>query len=315
MRPPWLDFRVLKRTVSVERVLAERGLLSGLRRRGGQLVGACPIHGGDNVNAFVVHPVRNLWRCFTRCDAGGDLVELVRRLDNCSYREVAYYLASLAGAQALESGSGLSVAVTEVPTVPARRFRPYLRRLWLDPAHPFLARKAITPETARRFEVGAYRGTGMLEGCVAVRLHDPQGLVLGYAGRRLQPDRISLLGKWVFPPGLPRNSLLYGHHHIVRHSRTAVVLVECPWGVMRLAQLGVPAVGLLGCHLSSAQHALLKDMTRVVLLMDGDIAGRKAAATIRRQLSQAVIVDLPDGLDPDDLPDQELVELRRLLAC
>ena len=97
MRPPCLDFRILKRTVSLERVLAERGLLSGLRMRGGQLVGACPIHGGDNVNAFVVHPVRNLWRCFTRCDAGGDIVELVRRLDNCGYREVAYYLASLAG--------------------------------------------------------------------------------------------------------------------------------------------------------------------------------------------------------------------------
>ena len=100
MRQPCLDFRVLKRTVSVERVLADRGLLSSLRMRSGQLVGACPIHLGDNPHAFVVHPVRNLWRCFTRCNAGGDIVELVRRLDNCGYREVAYYLASLAGASA-----------------------------------------------------------------------------------------------------------------------------------------------------------------------------------------------------------------------
>jgi len=80
---------------------------------------------------------------------------------------------------------------------------------------------------------------------------------------------------------------------------------------MRLSQLGVPAVALLGCHLSAAQHALLKHIRKVVLLMDGDQAGRLAAAAIRRQLSQAVVVDLPDDLDPDELADQHLTGLIR----
>ena len=63
LEAPALDLRRLKRSVSIEHVLADRGLLAGMRRRG-QLVGACPIHGGDNPDAFVVNPQRGLWRCY-----------------------------------------------------------------------------------------------------------------------------------------------------------------------------------------------------------------------------------------------------------
>ena len=34
--------------------------------------------------------------------------------------------------------------------------------------------------------------------------------------------------------------------------------------------------------------------------MDGDEAGRRAAQVIRGRLPDAVVVDLPEGLDPDD---------------
>ena len=92
---PHLDFQWLKRRVSIEQVLADKALLSQLRRGNGRLVGPCPLHWGDNPNAFVVSLRKNLWRCFTGCDAGGDVVELVRRLDRKSYRLTAEYLAEL----------------------------------------------------------------------------------------------------------------------------------------------------------------------------------------------------------------------------
>jgi DNA primase len=304
MISPQLDFHLLKRTVSIEQVLADKGLLCGLRRRAAGWVGPCPLHGGDNPNAFVVHRDRNLWRCFTGCDAGGDVVELARRLHDGRYRDAARYLARLAGSVATV-GSPPAASTAALP------FRPFVRCLPLDPHTGFLERKGIYPETARRFEVGAFHGRGMLAGCVAVRLHDPDGNPLGYAGRRLCVDD---RGKWVLPSGLPRSRLLYGYHRATAALRQwGLVIVECPWGVMRLAQLGIPAVALLGTHLSESQRALLSPLPRVILLLDGDHAGRRAALQVREQLPNAAIVDLPDAHDPDDLTDRDLADRLPLL--
>jgi DNA primase len=302
--PSHLDFRVLKTKISIEQVLADKGLLARLRRRGDSWVGACPLHGGDNPNAFVVHRGRNIWRCFTGCNAGGDIVALVRRLGHTSYSEAARYLAGIVG-------TFPPVEHTPVSRAVSRCFRPFVRQLPLEPDVPFLRRKAILPETARRFEAGAFHGRGMLSGCVAVRVHDPAGRPLGYAGRRLDPLQAAHRGKWVFPPGLPRNTLLYGYHHASAHQRP-IVVVECPWGVMRVAQLRLPAVALLGTYLSAQQRALLNELPGVILMLDGDDAGRTAAVAIRQKLNAVAVVELPYGLDPDDLTDNTLLKLLSL---
>jgi len=310
MIPPHLDFRLLKRLVSIEQVLADQGLLAGLRCVGASLVGTCPLHGGDNPSAFVVHRARNLWRCFTVCRTGGDVVDLVLRLHDGGYHHAALYLARLAGSRA----SSPSAIAPLVATPPVRPFRPFTRSLPLDPNVSFLADKGILPQTALRFEVGAFYGRGMLADCVAVRLHDPEGQPMGYAGRRLDgADRQR--GKWVFPPALPRSRLLYGYHRIYTDQRRwGLVVVECPWGVLRLAQLAIPAVALLGTQLSEPQRALLLTLPRVILLLDGDQAGSKAALEIRERLPRVDIVELPDGSDPDDLSDRDLAQSLPLLS-
>jgi DNA primase len=65
--------------------------------------------------------------------------------------------------------------------------------------------------------------------------------------------------------------------------------------------------------MSPRQLALLSEVPRVVLLMDGDEAGRSAARAISQRSPVSVVVDLPDGLDPDDLSDHELAKLERHL--
>ncbi len=219
----------------------------------------------------------------------------------------ALYLASLDPAAAAPAPS-LGQSMPR-----ARSFRPFTKRLWLDPKAPFLRKKGIWPQTARSFDVGAFHGHGMLAGCIAVRLFDPRGQPLGYAGRRLDPEQAVIDSKWKFPYGLPRNTLLYGYHRAPRLQKRGVVLVECPWGALRLHQLGIPAVALLGTHMSPRQRALLNEVPRVVLLMDGDEPGRSAARAISQRFPVSVVVDLPDGLDPDDLSDHELAKIERHL--
>jgi DNA primase len=302
------SFSELKQLVSIEQVLTRRQLLAPLQNRAGRLVGPCPIHGGDNPRAFVVDLAKDLWFCFTRCRRGGDIVDLVRQLDGCGYAEAAQYLAFLAATVSPPPRPVLA-------TPPA--FRPFSQRLLLDPADPFLAAKGIRPETASRFEAGRFLGHGWLEGCIAVRLYDPLGIPLGYAGRQLDTEKARRYGKWKLPPRFPRSSNLYNLHSVRDRLSRGLVLVECPWAVMRLHQIGVPAVALLGTELSSHQRRLLAEAARILVLMDGDNAGRQAAHRLRFAFPSTIPVTidrLPDGCDPDDLDDDSLRALSRQLA-
>lgn len=298
MTPSRPDFQDLKRRVSLEQVLAERGLLHTFSVSTHNLVGPCPLHRGDSRNAFVVSRARNLWYCFTACRVGGDVIDLVRRLDHVGYAEAGRVLARLAGPQILAP-----------PPQPAA-FRPFTRSLNLDPNVPFLREKQIRPATAASFQCGLYRGTGFLEGCVAVRLHDPQGNPLGYAGRTLDPQRAQRTGKWRLPAALPKRSILFNYHRIAARLAGGLALVEDPWSVMRLAQVQIPAVAILGTTLSTEQCALLARAPAILLMLDGDNAGRQATRVVRDQLVAAglhvVTTALPDNTDPDQLADPEL---------
>jgi len=163
--------------------------------------------------------------------------------------------------------------------------------------------RGIGVDTAQHFEVGAWHGRGMLLDCIAARLHDLNGAPIGYAGRRRHPDA---RGKWVFPSRLPAHELLYGWHRLPH--RRHVVVVEGIWDVLRLHQLAVPAVALLGTRLSPIQHHMLRTLPRCTILLDGNHAGRTAALRIARRLG-APQITLHNGRDPTDLTDHQLYAL------
>lgn len=303
-----LDFQKVKRSVLLETLIAERGLLDTFRLSSHRLVGPCPLHGGDNPSAFVILRAENRWRCFTRCQASGDVIDFVSRLEQLPLREVAARLAE----RAWHSSSD-SVA----PVSPVTPFVPFTRHLSLVHSASFLAAKGIREPTARTFQAGQWRGRGFLADCIAVRLFDPIGRPLGYAGRRLVDEEARRYGKWKLPRAFPAARVLYNFHRVSRHMAHGCVVVECPWSVMRLYQLGIPAVALFGTLLSDTQRALLGQCPRMVLLMDGDSAGRQAASRLRTLLGRdadVAVFDLPDGCDPDDLPDTALQKVRNLLC-
>ncbi len=81
---------------------------------------------------------------------------------------------------------------------------------------------------------------------------------------------------------------------------------------MRLDQLNIPALALLGIHLSCLQFDILKKLPRVVLMLDGDDAGRSTTVRVRKALEPHTTVhcvSMPSGLDPDDLNDQALLSI------
>lgn len=300
------DFKYLKSVVSIHQVLSAYGMLDKLVLRNHQLSGPCPLHKGDNRTAFRVNPAKNVWNCFTAC-GGGDTVDLIRKIENCSHADAARIMKNLAA---------------EAPPVSDPRpyhsgqtaFSPFIRRIALNPKTPFLQKKKrISAATAVRFESGVTERSAFLRNAVAVRLHDFSGEPLGYCARRLDANEIKVWGKWRFPKGFPKNQTLYNAHRAIAFRKHGVIVTECPWSVMRISQAGFPnAVSLLGTALSVVQKNWLVKAPLVFLMLDGDSSGRKAASEIAAKLDDNTKIfahHLPDGYDPDDLSDDELRSL------
>jgi DNA primase len=311
MAPDAFSFRYLKKQVGIGRILSHYGLDHRLIRRGEQLFGPCPLHGGDNRTAFRVHIGRGLWRCFTAC-GGGDTVELIRKIEHCSYAEAAGHLQRIAEASTPEAKQPTGVCS------PYSRgaFTPFTRSIPLDPRCHFLQNiKAIRPVTALRFEAGTTRYSPFLKNTVAVRLHDMLGNPLGYCGRRIDPDEAARFGKWRFPKDFPKAQILYNAHRAQAFRSKGIILVECPWAVMRITQAGFPnVVALLGTNLSQAQTTWLASARSILVVLDGDPAGDKAASSILSSLRPYTSVlrhQLENKMEPEDLSDPVLRSILR----
>jgi hypothetical protein len=68
---------------------------AGFRRPPASWRSRCPLH-DERTPSFVVTPGRG-WRCFGACDAGGDVIDLVQRLDGVGFREAVRRLAVRTG--------------------------------------------------------------------------------------------------------------------------------------------------------------------------------------------------------------------------
>jgi hypothetical protein len=60
-----------------------------LRHSGSHLIGKCPIHHEQRGNAFSVHPETQKWRCWGKCNRGGDVVDLEQALGGGTLTDAA----------------------------------------------------------------------------------------------------------------------------------------------------------------------------------------------------------------------------------
>jgi DNA primase len=103
------------------------------------------------------------------------------------------------------------------------------------------------------------------------------------------------------------------HRAAATRSETALV-VEGFFDCLRISQTGFGSVvALMGTELYEHPTQLLRDrFSRVLLLLDGDEAGRLARDRVAARLRDRCkvrVIELPEGAQPDLLPDCELREL------
>ena len=142
------------------------------------------------------------------------------------------------------------------------------------------------------------------------------GKIMSYVARAVngeQPKELSAPN---------RSHFLYGWDQVYdRHVEgvMGIVLVEGIFDQIKVNNFNWPCLALMGSSISDIQIGKLIKLkpSRVILMMDGDDAGRKATKTIAAKLGKRMNpmkirqVYLPEGKDPDDLTREEFMELMR----
>jgi DNA primase len=167
--------------------------------------------------------------------------------------------------------------------------------------------RGITKETAEYFGVGLFLGKGSMHGRVVIPIHNEAGELVAYAGRAIDNTE----PRYKLPAGFHKSVELYNLYRAIARGQQGLIVVEGFFDAMKVHQAGYPfVVALMGCSMSEEQERLLVAHTEMVLLMlDGDEAGRKGADEIMLRLGRQVwtkAVSLPEEKQPDQMSDEEL---------
>lgn len=306
MKSESMSFASIKQGVRMEAVLRHYHLDDG-KGRDGRHRGRCPIHRGEGCETFHVDMKRKIFHCFS-CGAGGDVLDLVAVLDKCTVREAAARLQDWFPGMATCEAPRLRQRVTKgnISINPPLRFT--LRGV--DVAHGYMSARKIDRGTAATFGVGFYPGPGIMSGRVVIPIHDEHGQLVAYAGRSVD-DR---LPRYRLPAGFGKSQVLFNFHRAAAIAGDTVVVVEGFFDCLCVHRSGYEnVVALLGTELYEHPAQLLQNrFSRVVLMLDGDDAGRAARDRVRARLKDRCdvrVIQLREGLQPDQLADDELRQL------
>jgi DNA primase len=315
MERNWVDFKAIKQAAMIEQVLDHYGLK--LKRSGKELRGPCPIHKGEGTDTFHANTEKNAFHCFS-CNAKGNVLDLVAAIEECSIRDAALKLKDWFSSSTPEQGSARSAKPANDPQ-PAREETAGDRGLpnkalsftlkGIDHAHPYLAQRGIDKETAEYFGVGFFSGKGSMAGRIVIPIGNERGELVAYAGRSIDGSE----PKYKLPAGFKKSQVLFNLCRAVEETEGTVVLVEGFFDCIRVTQAGHACVALMGCSMSLDQEAqLVTHFRRVVVMLDGDEAGRTAAGEIASRLARRLwvrTVEVADGSQPDQLSSSELQQL------
>lgn len=320
---PWVDFREVKRAAQFEPVLARYNL--HLQLKGADLVGPCPFH-QDKKPSFRVSVDKKAFHCFG-CGAKGNILDFVARMEQATVRDAALMLQEWFGIdgqrpltprKSAEGGNAKramavprSTKGEEREDVAANTPLSFLLK-GVDPGHAYLAQRGISRGTAEYFGAGYFPGKGSMAGRVVIPIHNASGELVAYAGRTIDQTE----PRYKLPNGFHKALVLFNLHRVLRAEQDVdtvrqVIVVEGFFDAMKVVQAGFSnVVALMGTTLSEPQARLLAPFREVVLMLDGDDAGRHASNEIAGRLARMHFVRIVDvDGEADELGADQIQEL------
>lgn len=314
----YLDIQRMKAEITMERILDHYAIRTQLRNTGpDRLSGCCPIHHGDNPNAFHVDLKQNLFHCFTHC-GGGSIFDFVMKMEHMEFYPAArkiwntFYPSWSASRRFnfnsnFKHGADTPFLLQQLHLTDNLFRRPGVPFLKLQVTHPYLEKRNISPCLAMSFHMG-YCKHGIMKDRIAIPIMDSDRYIVAYAGRAVNDNQSP---RYLFPKNFKKSQNLFNIQSITPKSNKPVFLVEGFFACIHIVNAGLDAIALMGTTVSPQQLSLMKEARRpYILMLDGDEAGRKATPIIENKLNLFQIpfqtIKIRDGKQPDQLNEDYL---------
>jgi hypothetical protein len=114
----WVDYKAIKAAVSIEKVIDHYALSLRKSGKAGELAGACPIHKQDATDKrrpFTVNVTKNIFQCFKPECAKGNQIDLVAKLEGCTFRDAALKLKNWFPAEYAAARATIGQSAPETP--------------------------------------------------------------------------------------------------------------------------------------------------------------------------------------------------------
>jgi DNA primase len=169
---------------------------------------------------------------------------------------------------------------------------------------PYLGSRGITEETARTFRLGFVGSPEVGHEPYVGKLSIPYITPAGAIDIRFRSLGIDTAGpKYLSRPGASTH--IYNINALNRDD-DALIVCEGELDTVVATQAGFTAVGLPGANNWKPFYSrVLADWDKVILLCDGDNAGREMAKNLSRELDNVFPVFMPEGQDVNDVYLQE----------
>ena len=272
----------------------------------------CPFH-TEKTPSFIINPERQTWHCFGSCGVGGDVIELVIRIEKINFTEALKILAERAGVELNKnSGPDKNNKLYEINFEACKFYKTQLQLSEGRKAKEYIEKRGVDEDAFETFEFGfspysnsilvdkltslGFKEAEIIQSGLAVKKENNQvrdffygrlmipiknasGRVIGFGGRVLDDSN----PKYINTPATPifdKKSVLFGLSIASKGIRddNFVVVVEGYLDVITAHQFGFKnVVASMGTALTDNQVGHLKSRTNnFVLAMDSDSAGREA---------------------------------------
>jgi hypothetical protein len=293
--------------IDVEEVMSAIGFTPEYEDNRGNYVGYCiwpeRHSNGDTTGKFAIHPEKRVYNCYV-C-GGGSLLSLVMEFYDWDSETAENWLRQYAGdvrddAEFVEDFLNAFAKDAEHRAETLPYFNSRVLEKW-EPAYEWGESVGLYEKVIDRYNVlyasdaikrspgrGKFEGVEDYSGPAIIWPHYWNDRLVGWQSRWLDDDRPEFVKKWTNTVDFPRESTLFGYHHIDPNAGKLYV-VESAKTVLKLRQLGLNAVGTFGSNINDAQLRLLRRFqTGIVLCPDNDSAGSEWYLSSRNYLRRYV---------------------------
>jgi 5S rRNA maturation endonuclease (ribonuclease M5) len=302
----------------------------------------CPVHDeSDNKHGFSYNTEENMWRCWTRecqTEFGCDIFGLVRGVlskqqnRNVTFIDTVKWFCKILNIDDIKSDNVVSGPVITDFDILLNSFNAPIEKneekegiKWASeiPSNYFIGR-GFDPKTMIEFGVGdSLDNKSIMRYRSIIPIHNQDGsLVVGSIGRGTK-DYIE--PKFLIEKGFDKRFYLYNYHRARKRAQetSCLFIAEGQGEVWRLWESGVQnVVSLFGKELSEYQEHLIEKLgiTKLVILIDHDQAGRESKIKIHRRLGRFYKLIYPKiktnrdigQMSPESVKEKILTDLKGL---